>query len=519
MKKCEDTGYQAVRWNEPLIFELGKKGRRGFDVPRSSEELKESVGDIKSDIPESIRRKDPPGLPELTEPEVLRHFIRLSQQTYGTDSGINAGVGTCTMKYNPKINEKLARAAKLAHLHPDQEEETVQGILEIMYRLKQWLCVISGLDEFSLQPRGGAHAVFANATIMKAYLQARGELEQRNEIITTVLSHPCNASSPGVAGMKILSLYPDEETGIPSVEALKEAVSDKTVGMMITDPYDTGVFDDNITEYIDIVHDAGGLVAIDQANANCILGKLRIGDTGADLCHFNLHKSFSTPHGSCGPGSAPIGAREELAEFLPTPLVEFDGERYYLERDRPKSIGQIGSYYGVVPNAIRAYTWIMTTGAEGMEEVSEIAVLNSNYLARKLIKIKGIDLPWFDSHPLRMQEGRFTVEKMKEDTGIGIADVNRRIVDFGIQRCFTSHEPWIVPEPFTPEPTESVSKEDLDRFAEIFQRVSDEAYNNPEIVKDAPHCCSISKVDLGPATDSEKWATTWRAYIKKRERD
>ncbi len=509
------TGYHAVIWNEPIIYELGKKGTIGFMVPSVEKEVKVAVGDVVSRIPGKMRRKDPPKLPELSEPEVVRHFIRLSQQIFGVDSGINVGVGTCTMKYNPKVNEALARSPKVADIHPLQDEETVQGILEIMYKFKDWLCEISGMDEFSLQPRGGAHAVFTNASIIRAYHKSNGEREQRNEIITTVLSHPCNAGSPAAAGFKIVILYPDKETGYPDIEALKAAVSKHTAGLMITDPYDTGIFDSNIEEYIRIVHEVGGLVAIDQANANCILGRLRIGDVGADLSHFNLHKTFSTPHGSCGPGSAPIGVTEELSRFLPVPIVEFDGNKYYLDFNRPHSIGKIAEFYGVIPNVLKAYAWIMSMGAEGLKETSEVAVINNNYLVKKLMEVRGVSLPWGKRHPFRMQEARLSLEKLKEDTGIGIEDVNRRIVDFGVQRCFTSHEPWIIPEPFTPEPPETTPKEDIDRFAEIFHQISHEAYTNPEIVKTAPHNCAISKIDATPSSNPKKWAMTWRAYLKK----
>jgi glycine dehydrogenase subunit 2 len=455
-------------------------------------------------------------LPELSEPEVIRHYIRLSQETYGVDSGISLGVGTCTMKYSPKVNESLVRSTKLTDIHPLQDEGTVQGILEVMFRLGEFLCEISGMDEFSLQPRAGAHAVLTNARIMKAYHKSLGESEQRNEIITTILSHPCNGAAPAVAGFKVLTLYPDE-TGIPDVEALKAIVSKHTAGLMFTCPYDTGVFDPNIDTYFKIVHEAGGLVAIDQANANGVLGRLRIGDVGADLCQFNLHKTFSTPHASSGPGSAPIGVKKHLAKFLPVPTVEFDGKQYHLNYDRPHSIGKVAGFYGVLPNIVRAYAWILSMGAKGLEETSEVAIINNNYLIKKLLEVRGVTLPWVKNHPRRLQEARFSLEKMKQDTGIGIDEVNCRIVDYGIQRCFTSHLPWTTPEPFTPEPTESTPKEDIDKFVEVFIRISDEAYSNPEVLKNAPLNCSIAKVDATPSNDPEKWALTWRAYVKKHQ--
>jgi glycine dehydrogenase subunit 2 len=511
------TGYHAVAWNEPLIYQLGRKGRRGSAIIDVGDDIKKRVGDVLSEIPESMRRKEPVNLPELSEPEVVRHFIRLSQQNFGVDSGIILGVGTCTMKYNPKINEALARSPRLADTHPLQDPSTVQGSLEITYHFGKYLCSISGMDEFSLQPRGGAHAVLTNALIMRAYHRSNGELEERNEIVTPILSHPCNGGSPSVAGFKVITIYPDPETGIPDVEAVKAAVSKHTAGLTITDPYDTGIFDHNIEEYIKIVHEAGGLVAVDQANANSLFGKLRIGDVGADLCHFNLHKSFSTPHGSLGPGSAPIGAKRHLAKFLPVPTVEFDGRKYYLDYDRPHSIGKVTGFYGTTPAVVRAYAWIMTMGEEGIRETSETAVVNSNYLIQNLTKVQGVTLPWARSHPRRLQEARFSLQKMKEDTGVGIDEVNRRIVDFGVQKCFPSHEPFIVKEPFTTEPPESTTKEDLDRFVRIFQQISQEAYTNPEIVKKAPHNCAISRIDTSPSKDPNKWAMTWRAYLKKQK--
>ena len=518
MTPREIGGYHAVAWKEPIIYQLGREGRRGYRVPPVEEEIKATVGDVVSRLPDKMRRKMPPDLPELSEPEVVRHFLRLSQQTYGVDTGIHIH-GTCTMKYSPKINEAVSRSPKIAELHPLQDPETAQGILRIMYEFQTWLCELSGMDEFSLQPRGGAHAVFSNAHIIRAYHKLKGELDQRNEMITTVLSHPCNGGSPAAAGFKVVTLYPDEETGYPDIEALKAAVSKRTAGLMMTDPYDTGVFDSNIEEYVKIIHEAGGLVAIDQANANSILGRLRIGDVGVDLCHFNLHKSFSTPHASTGPGSASIGAKQELSKFLPIPIVNFDGKNYYLDHNRPHSIGKVAEFYGVIPNVLRAYAWIMTMGAEGIREVSEVAVINNNYLINRLIGIRGISLPWQKAHPFRLQEARFSLQKLKEDTGVGVGDVNRRIIDFGLQDMETSHEPWIIPEPLTPEPPETTPKEDLDRIAEVLRRISDEAYTNPEIVKTAPHNAAISRIDQTPSSEPSRWAMTWRAYLKKMKSD
>ncbi len=509
-----ERGYHAASWNEPIVYQLSKSGRTGTLFPRVEKEIEEQVRDMPR-IPKKMRRARLPDLPELSEPEIMRHYLRLSQETFGVDSGINVGVGTCTMKYNPKVNEAIVRSSKLTELHPLQDDATAQGVLEVMFRLSRWLCEISGMDDCSLQPRGGAHAVFTNALIIRKYHEMNAELDKRNEIITTVLSHPCNGGASSAAGFKVLTLYPDKETGIPDLESLKAVVSKKTAGLMITDPYDTGVFDRNIVEYVKIIHEVGGLVGIDQANANAILGKLRVGDAGADLCHFNLHKSFSTPHASSGPGSAPICVKEQLSKFLPVPKIEYNGTRYCLNYDAPYSVGKVAGFYGVVPNHVRAFAWIMSMGAEGLNETSEVAVINNNYLTKRLTEIRGISLPWADAHPRRMHETRLSLEQMKRDTGIGIEEVNRRIVDFGVQRCFTGHEPWIISEPFTIEPTESSSKEDLDEFTSIFLCISNEAYSNPATIMQAPHNCSIAKIDSSPSDDPGKWALTWRAYLKK----
>jgi len=507
-----ETGYQAVRWHEPVLYELSRKGARNQIVPEAEKKIRRAVGDVVSHIPKNMRRRNPPGLPELSEPEVMRHYLRLSQQTFGSESGISIGLGTCTMKYSPKLNEQLAKLPHLSEVHPLQPEVTIQGILRIMYELRNWLCELSGMDEFSFQPRGGSHAAYTNACIMKAYHRLRGDTE-RDEVITCAVSHPCNAGCPSAAGFKIIELYPDKETGDIGLDALKAAVSRRTAGFMVTAPYDTGVFDSKIGEYVKVVHDAGGLVALDQANFNGVMTKLRACDLGAEMMHFNLHKTFSAPHGSCGPGTGALGVKKELRKFLPVPVVEFDGSRYHLNYDFPQSIGKVGSFYGVVINALKAYAWIMAMGARGLREASEWAVINNNYLIKKMLEIRGIDMAWPNRR--KLQEARFTLEKLKEETGIGTSDFNLRIIDYGIQSYATSHEPEIIPEPVTPEPTETVSKEDIDRFVEIFRQVSDEAYTNPEIVKTAPHRCAIHRTDVTPLQDPDKVITTWRAFRKR----
>lgn len=508
-----ETGYHAVRWHEPVIYELSREGSQNNMISQPEADIQDRVGDIGAKIPEGIRRTNPPNIPELSEPEVMRHYTRLSQQTFGYDSGINIGLGTCTMKYSPRINEQLTTLPGLRQVHPLQPEETMQGILEIMYELRNWLCELSGMDEFSFQPRGGSHGVYANACIMREYHRARGDTE-RTEVITSAVSHPCNAGAPSTAGFKVIELRPNNETGDIGLDQLKAVVSDKTAGLFLTAPYDTGVFDSQIGEYVDLVHEAGGLVSLDQANFNGVMTRLRAGDMGADLMHFNLHKTFSTPHGSAGPGTGAIGVTEELKRFLPVPVVEFDGNGYHLNYDYPDSIGKIGAFYGVVLNALKAYAWVMSMGEKGLRQAAEWAVLNNNYLVKKLLEIRGIDVAW--SNRGKLQEARFHLQKMREDTGVGAAEVNHRIGDYGVQTYFESHEPIIVEDAVTPEPSESNSKADLDRYIEVFRRISEEAYTNPEIIETAPHRCAIHRTIEEPLHDPNKTIVTWRAYKKQK---
>jgi glycine dehydrogenase subunit 2 len=504
--------FHQAKWDEPIIFELSNEGERGILIPEVEYEVKNEVGDVVSTIPEGMRRKQPPKLPELSQPRVLRHYLRLSQETLGTDLNIDVGQGTCTMKYSPKINEQLARMAQMTEIHPLQDEETVQGILEVMYKFEQILKEISGMNQFSLQPGAGSQAIYANASIIRAHHEARGEADQRNEIITTIFSHPSNAACAKTAGFKIITLYPDEN-GYPDLEALKAAVSEHTAGLMITNPEDTGIFNPNIEEFVKVVHEAGGLCSYDQANANGILGITRAREADFDLCHFNLHKTFSAPHGCGGPAVGAIGVTKELTKFLPVPVIECDGGKYHLNYDKPESIGKVRSFYGVTPVVLKAYAWAMSLGAEGLKEVAEVAVLNNNYLLRKLLEIRGASAPYAKGKR-RIEQVRYSWEKLARDTGVHSEEIGIRVADFGVH-YWTSHHPWIVPEPCTLEPTESYSKNDLDEYIGILKHVSDEAYTNPELVKTAPHNSTIHKIDHTPLDDPSQWAMTWRAYRKK----
>ncbi len=503
--------YHAARWSEPVIHELTSPGERGFIPPRAEKRIRDRVGEAPSLVPEPMRRKTKLVLPELSQAQVLRHYLRLSQMTLGMELGIDVGVGTCTMKYSPKVNESLAQM--IAEVHPDQPEETIQGLLEVVYEFGDvFLREISGLDAFSFQPPGGSAGAYNNALIMRKYHQVHGE-PWRDEVVTTIFSHPCDAACPATAGYKVVTLYPDPETGLPDVEALKEAVGPRTAGCFITNPEDTGIFNKEIDEWTRIIHEAGGLCSYDQANANAIMGVTRAREAGFDMCFFNLHKTFSSPHGSSGPGSAAIGVTEELEPYLPVPVIVKRSNRYHLDYDRPLSIGRVRDFMGNLQAVVRSYAWCMALGAEGLREAAEASMINNQYLAEKLRRVRGVTLPF---RGRRLDQARWSLERLKEETGVGVQDVNNRLIDYGVQSMFTSHHPWLVPEPFTPEPCETYSRADIDYWVEALKTVIDEAYADPQLVKTAPHRSSNHNVVDGGFDDPDRWAMSWRAYKRKR---
>ena len=505
--------FHQARWDEPVIFELSQPGRRGVLPPRVDEGISETVGDIVATIPDILRRTELPKLPEISQAQVVRHYLRLSQENLGADLNVDIGQGTCTMKYNPKVNDQLARLPGIAEIHPLQDEDTVQGILEIIYRFEQILKEISGMDRFSFQPHAGSQAIYTCTAIMRAYHQARGDADQRDEVITTIFSHPSDAACAKVAGYKVITLFPGKN-GYPDLEALKEAVSERTAGLLITNPEDTGIFNPEIAEFVDVVHAAGGLCFYDQANANGILGITRARDAGFDMCHFNLHKTFSTPHGCGGPGSGAAGVSEELARFLPVPMVDWDGEKYYLDYNLPDSIGKIRAFYGVAPVILKAYAWVMSLGADGLREVAEISVLNNNYLLKKMLEIPGVSAPYAEGVP-RKEQVRYSWQALTEETGISSEDIGLRAADFGLH-YWTSHHPFVVPEPNTLEPTESYTKAEIDEYVAVLRQIAEEARTDPDLVKTAPHNSTIHRMDgHDQLDDPDLWAVTWRAYLRK----
>jgi len=505
--------FHSARWDEPLLVDLSQPGRRGVIPPRCEPEIDVAVGDIKTLLPQAIARHGQIPLPELSQPEVVRHFSRLSQMTMGNDVGNDIGQGTCTCKYSPKVHEVLAKSVQMTEIHPQQDEHTVQGMLEIFHRARDFMRAISGMDEVSFQPGAGGQGVLTAACIARAYHRARGQDKQRDQIITTIHSHPVDAACPATMGYEVITLWPDEQ-GYPDLAALKSAVSERTAGVFMTNPEDTGLYNSHIDEYVRAVHSVGGLCFTDQANLNGIIGKARARDAGFDMCHFNLHKTFSSPHGTFGPGCAAICVTEELARFLPVPVVTRDPSGYHLDFDRPDTIGRVKDFVGNAMVVLRVFAWIMSLGSEGLNAVAETAVINNNYLAKQLMAIPGVSMSYGDDGRPRLDQVRFSWEKLTEDTGLSSEDLQRRIGDYGLQIYWMSHHPQTIPQPFTPEPTESYSKQDIDEWAAVMRQLSKEAYETPEVIRTAPHNGVVDRIDETFMIEEASTCVTWRKWMR-----
>lgn len=511
-RKQQMRRYHQARWDEPVIFELSQPGERGILVPEVEPDIVRAAGRPLAGLPASMLRQRAPALPEMSQNRVLRHYLRLSQETLGADLNVDVGQGTCTMKYNPKINDQLARQPGMSELHPRQADSTVQGMLEVMDKLEGVLREVSGMDAVSLQARGGSQAIFANMAMVRAWHESRGEAGRRDEVITTIFSHPSDAACAKLAGYKVITLYPDAN-GYPDLAALKAAVSPRTAALVITNPEDTGIFNGRIREFVDAVHAAGGLCVYDQANANGLLGIARAREAGFDLCHFNLHKTFATPHACGGPAVGAVCCTAALAPFLPGPLVRHKDGRYTLVDGAAQSIGKISSFTGTASIMLRAYAWIMNLGAEGLRTVSEIAVLNNNYMMHELLKIDGMSAPYAAGRR-RIEQVRYSWAGLTEATGVTSEEIGLRAADFGVH-YWTSHHPYVVPEPATIEPTESYSRADLDEFIGVMRHIAGEAHSDPDLVKTAPHSCPVHRVQAEMLDDPERWSITWRAYQRK----
>ncbi|MEM2110000.1 MAG: aminomethyl-transferring glycine dehydrogenase subunit GcvPB, partial [Candidatus Odinarchaeota archaeon] len=452
--------YRQAKWSEPLIFELSEEGRVGYRLPELDETVEREVGDYKKLIPTNMIRSKPPRLPEVSEVNVTRHYTRLSQMNWGVDSGIYP-LGSCTMKYNPRINEAITGLMELTNIHPYQSSETMQGLLEILYTLQKWLAEITGAAAVSLQPAAGAHGELLGALLIRAYHKYNGELDKRSEMLIPDSAHGTNPASARMGGFEVVVL-PSDENGLIDMEALKSSVSDKTAGLMLTNPNTLGLFEKNIVEVAKIVHDAGALLYYDGANLNPILGKVRPGDMGFDIIHINTHKTFSTPHGGGGPGAGPVAVCERLTKFLPVPVVEYDGSKYYLNYDLPYSIGKIKGFYGNISVLVRAYCYILSMGFDGLKEAAEASVLNANYIKAKLEKTRGLSLKYSPQTP-RKHEVVFSASPLLKETGVSALDIAKNLLDLGVHAP-TNYFPLILSEALMIEPTETESKEELDKF-------------------------------------------------------
>lgn len=501
--------FRQAKWREPLIFELSVEGRVGHIPPRVDEEIKESVGDVFQSFPKELLRENI-NLPELSEVDVARHFIRLSEMNYGVDSGPYP-LGSCTMKYNPKVNEDLASLDNVAWLHPYQDESTIQGALKLLYLVEKWLAEITGMHRVTLQPSAGAHGEYVGCLIIRAYHKFKGEVN-RDEIIVPDSAHGTNPASAAMAGFRVV-VIPSAEDGCIDLEALKAAVSSRTAGLMLTNPNTLGIFEEHILEIADIIHDAGGLLYYDGANLNGIMGKVRPGDMGFDVVHINVHKTFSTPHGGGGPGAGPVGVVDFLEKFLPIPTVEFDGKRYYLDYNRPYSIGKVRSFYGNFAVLVKTAAYILSMGSRGLREAAELSVLNTNYFIKKISNVKGLSLPFSHNKP-RKHECVLSASKLFKDTGVRALDVAKRLLDYGLHAP-TMYFPLIVKEALMIEFTDTESKENIDRYVDVLREIVRDAYENPGKVKSAPVNTAVGRLDDVKASHPRTMCLSWRMYRKR----
>jgi len=480
---------------EPLIFEVSSPGRKAYSLPELG------IPDVPAEkyLPSGELRTKAPELPEVSEVDVVRHFTRLSQLNHGVDIGFYP-LGSCTMKYSPKVNEEAANLPGFTEIHPYAPEETVQGALQLMYEMQQYLCEIGGMDKFSLQPAAGAHGELTGINIIRAYHESRHD-DKRTKMLIPDSAHGTNPASGVLGGFTTVTVPSDKRGGV-DIEALRNLMDETVAGLMLTNPNTLGLFDENIQEIEKIVHGKGGLLYYDGANANAILGICRPGDMGFDVMHFNLHKTFSTPHGGGGPGSGPVGVKKHLVPFLPVPTVEFDGEKYYLDYDRPQSIGQMKSFYGNFLVIVKAYAYIRSLGPDGLRKVSEDAVLNANYILRRITQY--YDLP-YDRHC--KHEFVVSPQRIKKDTGCHTMDISKRLLDYGVHPP-TNYFPLIVDEAIMVEPTETESKDSLDYFANALIEIAKEAYRDPQILHEAPHNTPVGRLDEAGAAKNPR--IRWR---------
>ncbi len=486
--------FKQTTWEKTTIFEESTPGRIGFQIEELSEKEKKLLDEAKDQISSEIIRNTELELPELSELDVIRHFTRLSQMNYGVDEG-PIFLGSCTMKYNPKICDLVTTYPEAQNIHPYQSPGTIQGSLQIMYELAKWLEELSGMTKVTLQPAAGAHGEYTGIMIIRQYHELNGNLDLKNEIIVPDSAHGTNPATASMCGFKTV-VIPSYGDGCINLEAMQAAVSNNTAGIMLTNPNTLGIFEQNIEDIINIIHEVDGLAYYDGANFNAIMGKARPGDMGFDVVHFNLHKTFATPHGGGGPGSGPVGVVQKLEPFLPVPTIDYNAKKrdYFFQYDHPHTIGKVRSYFGNFSTILRAYTYILRLGHRGLKAVSEMAVLNANYMKAKTQSIKGFSVPTGGSS-FCMHEYVLSAKKMLKETEISALDISKYLLDQGIHPP-TVYFPLIIPEALMIEPTESEAKKTLDLFIKVLNNVSKLAYSNQkDIITRAPLNTSVKRID------------------------
>jgi glycine dehydrogenase subunit 2 len=477
--------YQSAIYEEPLLKEL--------EICRH-QKYPPTPG-----LPTVLQKEKPIDIPLLEEPQVMRHFLHLSQMNYGIETGIYP-LGSCTMKYNPKLCEEISRWEQFTLLHPYQDESTVQGTLQMMYDLERMLCEITGMEHFTLQPAAGAQGEFTGLLLTRAYHEHQKDFH-RDEVILPDTSHGTNPASAAMAGYKVIEI-PSTSEGTVDRGMLEKALSRKTACFMLTNPNTLGIFESEIDEIAQLVHKAGAILYYDGANMNAIMGKSRPGDMGFDIVHLNLHKTFSTPHGGGGPGAGPIGVTQKLERFLPVPRIIKKKGTYCFDYEYPDSIGKIKSFYGNISVALKAYIYILLMGGNGLTEASEIAVLNANYMKKKLVDSQSYELPF---RQLRKHEFVLSGERLLSTKGIRALDIAKRLLDYGLHPP-TVYFPHLVKEALMIEPTESESKKAIDMYIEALLNIAQE---DPEVIKKAPQNTAVRRIDEAGAVKNP--ILTWKA--------
>ena len=468
-----------AEYNE-LIFEVSRPGRVAYSLPKSDVD---SV-DLEAKFPKHLIRDEAAELPEVAELDLVRHYTALSNKNHGIDNGFYP-LGSCTMKYNPKVNEVIARIPGFSRIHPYQPAETVQGALELLYNLQEELAVITGMDAVTVQPAAGAQGEWTGLMMVKAYHEQKGE--DRKEVLVPDSAHGTNPASASVAGYTAVTI-PSNADGLVDLEELKKHVNSNTAALMLTNPNTLGLFEKEIAEIAEVVHEAGGLLYYDGANTNAIMGKCTPGAMGFDIVHLNLHKTFTGPHGGGGPGAGPVGVKEFLRPYLPVPRVEKDGDQFVLNSDYPLSIGRVKAYHGNFGILARAYAYIRTMGPIGLREVSEGAVLHANYMRKKLE-------PYFESPYPQICKHEFVLSGSRQKKlGVRTLDMAKRLLDFGYHPP-TVYFPLNVEECMMIEPTETESKETMDAFIDVMIKIAKEVEENPDVVLEAPHTTIIGRLD------------------------